>query len=650
MAKKYLNLDGLELVVDRIKEMLGDGVVSPIVPDYANMENVNRITTKGGIWAADRDGFVYVRVHGLTPSGQDSNIVCIINGSVVMNRWVNTESANDVTGLFPVNKGDVVCLDEQIHTLTDWGSVCYFIPPVAVVPPLANSAGGDWQQNDPQGSGYIQNRTHWKEEANTNILDFEQEVEWGEPVSGGYETLLTDWVHGREYRVIARVSSGIIFEHTFICDLNPMGNREYWYEGDGFAFWVVFPISGNSLNLPHGKTTGIDLRETNSWQAINCHITVSEENTYNYHKLDENYMPDTVTEMVNNGIQVKGVIANANVVPETNFNWGGIGTDKEAGSINCYTCKKDFTQNLPINENGILQVIKNFNLNDVVNADATRNAGSITQIFIPNSEPLNANDLSTMKRQKYYERLILIADVNISYPNSIKFGEWTLRDGYINPITNPDLNTIADTIGLKSGVVSVWVFNAINAPVIQDVSGTQIINQPATGFLTIKNCGGWSHTQEFTDLFGNTYFRNGVPGNWTRVAKKEYQYSTDLYSIGVDTGKKWTDGKRIYEKVLNYSINNPNVANLSVLILQNQQNPGVPVDADEIIDFRIFRVDSASGTVAPFPSASEIASGKPIEVSCLKSAIRITFPPLFWTPPISYQADLRIFVRYTKTN
>jgi len=103
---------------------LPGGMVDMWVPDYANMESTNRITTVTGSWTVDRDGFVFV---GGMFGGSGEGISFKVNGKSIFN-------ANSGDSILVVKKGDVV----QGDMTGSIGNIhCNFIPPIII-----NASGG----------------------------------------------------------------------------------------------------------------------------------------------------------------------------------------------------------------------------------------------------------------------------------------------------------------------------------------------------------------------------------------------------------------------------------------------------------------------------------------------------------------------------
>jgi len=89
-----------------------------IIPDYDNVELINRISTNGGTWTVDRDGYVCAQAQ----SGGNS-VAFYVNDLVVI-----YGSGNGGTGgIIAVSKGDVVKIwsgPNVAHSI-----LCYYIPP-----------------------------------------------------------------------------------------------------------------------------------------------------------------------------------------------------------------------------------------------------------------------------------------------------------------------------------------------------------------------------------------------------------------------------------------------------------------------------------------------------------------------------------------
>lgn len=99
------------------------------IPDYANMETTNRITSSGGSWTSDRKGFVYVLSRGYNASIYNT-VVVTINGKEVGRVWVEATSGSgsarsgSFSNVYPVKPGDVVTVTGNLETK------CLFTPGV----------------------------------------------------------------------------------------------------------------------------------------------------------------------------------------------------------------------------------------------------------------------------------------------------------------------------------------------------------------------------------------------------------------------------------------------------------------------------------------------------------------------------------------
>jgi len=116
-------------IKSEVSAEIDEKIFMTMVPDYANMESINRITTNGGTWTADRDGFVSTTGAGVT--WNNGQLVVKINNKVV----IEGLSGQYRGAPLPVKAGDVI----TITWSGSWtGAGCYFIPPQAILPPLVN--------------------------------------------------------------------------------------------------------------------------------------------------------------------------------------------------------------------------------------------------------------------------------------------------------------------------------------------------------------------------------------------------------------------------------------------------------------------------------------------------------------------------------
>ena len=113
------------------------------VPDYANVESTNRITSNGGTWTSDRDGFVIAILFGsATANGQNANHTFSIDGNTVFSDVIPnaaTGAGITTTRLMVVKKGQTVKL-EHAGTVPYAAISCRFVPPVAVLPPTVDTS------------------------------------------------------------------------------------------------------------------------------------------------------------------------------------------------------------------------------------------------------------------------------------------------------------------------------------------------------------------------------------------------------------------------------------------------------------------------------------------------------------------------------
>ena len=109
------------------------------VPDYSNMESVNRIPTANGSWTADRNGFVKCGADARTTGASG-----YIGGGVQINgkeAWFDTSIGASsgqnlqINDIFGVAAGDVITFNFTSGTANNLVYYCYYIPPVAVIPP-----------------------------------------------------------------------------------------------------------------------------------------------------------------------------------------------------------------------------------------------------------------------------------------------------------------------------------------------------------------------------------------------------------------------------------------------------------------------------------------------------------------------------------
>lgn len=92
------------------------------VPDYANMETTNRISTNSGSWIVERTGFVCVSSE---PTSEAKWFTVYINNNIA---WYGNSGAWPTRYVVPVAAGDTVTINVGVYS----GSAtiqCFFVPP-----------------------------------------------------------------------------------------------------------------------------------------------------------------------------------------------------------------------------------------------------------------------------------------------------------------------------------------------------------------------------------------------------------------------------------------------------------------------------------------------------------------------------------------
>jgi hypothetical protein len=114
-------------------------VISPtatefaLAPDTVNMETINRISTNGGEWVADRNGFVRC---SMTPTVQ-GRLIVLSNGNEMIR--MSTSIPQQIGSIMPVTAGDRIRINVLNLSTGDVSSItCQFIPPVSIIPPSYN--------------------------------------------------------------------------------------------------------------------------------------------------------------------------------------------------------------------------------------------------------------------------------------------------------------------------------------------------------------------------------------------------------------------------------------------------------------------------------------------------------------------------------
>jgi hypothetical protein len=108
------------------------------VPDYANIETVNRISANGGTWTADRSGYVKVYCSfANTNNNGGSDLWFVNNVGIAGSMRFQDTGQMEFTSVVKVAKGDVVMFSVN----SNWTVAlvkCFFIPPkfIKQAPPV----------------------------------------------------------------------------------------------------------------------------------------------------------------------------------------------------------------------------------------------------------------------------------------------------------------------------------------------------------------------------------------------------------------------------------------------------------------------------------------------------------------------------------
>ena len=171
-------------------------------PDYANMESINRISTVGGTWTADRDGYVYFA--GIKPDVGTAlfRIDGQIVGSIVNSISPGTNVGNWVVA--PISRGQICSITVDVGTATELS--CQFIPPVSIAPQFIT--GADMQKGTQSGEvtwdsvtkimsvidgvtkGQAMNSQYISIPVGSDLNDYRQPGNYGTPSSATATTLL----------------------------------------------------------------------------------------------------------------------------------------------------------------------------------------------------------------------------------------------------------------------------------------------------------------------------------------------------------------------------------------------------------------------------------------------------------------------------
>jgi hypothetical protein len=307
-----MNPDNADELTEDINAQEGGGGGGITIPDYANIETINRLPTVTSTWTSDRDGYISLLFY----SNGIGSIVFSVNGATVLQSGYHT-GPEGTASIAPIKKGDTVSITAtgDIPTATTT-TVCYFIPPIiieespvsvnAIGPPdyanMTASKGVTWTVD---ADGYV---VVWGDEAAQNDCEVYVTVNGKEIihiddqrlVSGNLRVDLPlqvskgDIISGTNVRAIYFIppkSASIFFKHVnFAFDTGVIGTAmqnedtkeiaitgEYGYcEGDGNRYLLsrpdTWPVNAeiNFLGSLYGKRyTG-----TISQEAASQNVTV----------------------------------------------------------------------------------------------------------------------------------------------------------------------------------------------------------------------------------------------------------------------------------------------------------------------------------------------------------------------------------------
>jgi hypothetical protein len=145
MSKRYIKTEDEYIPVADTQGIVR--TTSYMVPDYAKMETVNRITENNGTWTADRLGYVFLYGSVGVTTGSTSyvpHVQFFINGKKVSHVVSSGQGAINASMTYgathAVKPGDVVKIYLQQDASTSitpfFTTSCYFIPPLYVTPPV----------------------------------------------------------------------------------------------------------------------------------------------------------------------------------------------------------------------------------------------------------------------------------------------------------------------------------------------------------------------------------------------------------------------------------------------------------------------------------------------------------------------------------
>jgi hypothetical protein len=142
-----VNIEYLLKTADKIlyeAERIIDSKAVDMIPDYTNMESVNRILDNGGTWTVDRHGFVFCFIYNKVQNVNSAGFYKIkINNNVVTQVFYNSYSVSNgehvmpqaANGVFRVKPGDIIQLEST--PIESYPNIivfcgCQFIPPKSV--------------------------------------------------------------------------------------------------------------------------------------------------------------------------------------------------------------------------------------------------------------------------------------------------------------------------------------------------------------------------------------------------------------------------------------------------------------------------------------------------------------------------------------
>jgi hypothetical protein len=119
-----------------------------MMPDYENMESINRLPTQASTWTVDRDGYVYASARGITRTSYYTQFY--VNGKCAscIPNW-DYDTAETTVVVVPVSKGDIVNFNAGNYASQYY--TCYFIPPKFTVipnPTIVVEPGSDYSTDE----------------------------------------------------------------------------------------------------------------------------------------------------------------------------------------------------------------------------------------------------------------------------------------------------------------------------------------------------------------------------------------------------------------------------------------------------------------------------------------------------------------------